>query len=146
VIPNKAAKAMPAPIRPGTLLIHAVTIPKLPLITTIGIPTNAAVTVPQAPIDAAATTAPPLSNAAMTNPVATGSLVQLEGVTSSLAAEGIGVVVGVCAGDILGVFMVVDGVVEELVAFATPPAHLVTNGITNTIVTINITKNCFTIC
>ncbi len=140
------AKVMPTPIRPGSALIPAVTIPKLPLITTIGIPKNAAVTVAQAPIDAAATTAPPLTSAAIINPITTGSLTQLEGLTSSLTAEGIGVVARVCAGDALAVFRVVDVVGEELVAFATPPAHLVTNGVTNTIVTINITKNCFTIC
>jgi hypothetical protein len=49
-----------------------------------------------------------------------------------------------CVGDTLDVLRVVDVVGEELVAFATPPAHLVMSGVTNIIVTINITKNCFT--
>ena len=60
------------------------------------------------------------------------------------ATEWTGVVARGCVGNTLGVFRVVDVVGEELVGFATLPAHLVTSGVTNIIVTINITKNCFT--
>jgi len=68
----------------------------------------------------------------------------LEEFPFNLATEWTGVVARGCVGDALGVFRIVDVVDEELVAFATLPAHLVTSGVTNIIVTIKITKNCFT--
>jgi hypothetical protein len=59
--------------------------------------------------------------------------------------EGADVVAMGCVGNTLGVFRTLDVVGDGLAGFATLPTHLVTNGVTNTIVTSNITKNCRTI-
>jgi len=68
----------------------------------------------------------------------------LEKFPFNLATEWTCVVARGCVGDTLGVFRAVDVAGEGLVAFTTLPAHLVTSGVTNIIVIINITKNCFT--
>jgi hypothetical protein len=138
---------------PGVIPISAAMIPKPPLTNAAGISYKSAAVIATPPaISAAVIVPPPPISAAMISPAATKALSQmalskggrLGESPFNLATEWTGVVARGCVGDTLGVFRVVDAVDEELVAFATPPAHLVTSGVTNIIVTINITKNCFT--
>ena len=112
---------------------------KLPLINAAGISyKSAAARVAPAPTNAAMIVAAP--NKALSQ-IALSKGGRPEEFSSDLATEWTGVVARGCVGDTLGVFRVVDVVGEELAGFATLPAHLATSGVTNIIVTINITKN-----
>jgi len=58
-------------------------------------------------------------------------------------AVGIDAVAGVGVGVTLDVVVAVDVVGEVLVVFVIPPVHPATNTVANTIITINMIKNCF---
>ena len=107
---------------------------------------SGAATSATAPISAAIIAPPAVMNPARRTAISKVTVIAcpLEEFPFNPATEWTGAVARGCAGDTLGAFRVVDVVDEGLVAFATLPAHLVTSGVTNMIVTIKITKNCFT--
>ncbi len=107
---------------------------------------SGAVTNAAAPISADKIAPPAVMNPARSIALSKVTVIAcpLEELPFNVETEWTGVVARGCVGDTLGVFRIVDVVDEELVAFATLPAHLVTSGVTNIIVTIKITKNRFT--
>jgi len=128
-------------------MIYAMII-ELPFMSADGIAPfkSGAIISPPAVINAAVIAPPAVINPARSTAISKVKVMgsPLEEFPFNLATEWTGAAARGCVGDTLGVFRIVDVVDEGLAAFATLPAHLVASGVTNIIVTIKITKNCFT--